>query len=39
MEEFYTLNTDSTGNVCPHAFVCLFGFFFFGEIATVTINW
>ena len=38
MEEFYTLDTDSTGNVCPHAFVCLFGFFF-GEIATVTINW
>ena len=27
MEEFYTLDTDSTGNVCPHAFVCLFGFF------------
>ena len=30
MEEFYTLDTDSTGNVCPHAF---------GEIVTVMINW
>ena len=32
MEEFYTLNTDSTGNVCPHAFVCLFGFFFLEKL-------
>ena len=28
MEEFYTLDTVSTGDVCPHAFVFVFVFFF-----------
>ena len=27
MEEFYTLDTVSTGDVCPHAFVFVFVFF------------